>query len=373
MLEIMRKRLLFCLAYAAIMMVGVSCDPFGEGREGYMSLRFVSDNYAESKSLAETKSSVELPDTNDFILTVTKSDGAVVYSGKYGASPESILVSAGTYDVKVVSSEFSKPQFDCPQFGDEQCVVVNAGGVAKVELVCRQINSGMKLNVSPSFLTAYPDGTLHLKSSDGKLLYAYKEKRVAYFNPGNVSLILANNGTETTLLSKTLMSQEILTLNVAVAASANNSSNDDGGVRVSVDTTRNWNSENVSIGGGGSTSGGNDYDSAYSITEAKNHIGETNVWVCGYIVGGDMTSSANGIKFLSPFSSATHLAIASRSSVTTKSSCMSVQLPSGDIRTALNLVSNPSNIGKKVFLKGEIVAAYYGIPGVKNVTDFVLK
>lgn len=363
----MRKRFLESLApLTLLLMFCTSCAWLDGKQEGYISLRVVTESFTPSKAVSD------IPDTNDFILTVTKSDGTVVYSGLYGASPESLLVKSGTYDVKLVSSEFSKPQFDAPQYGDEQCVVVNPGAVAKVEMVCRQMNSGMKLKVAPEFLTAYPQASLFLKSNDGKLLYAYRETRIAYFKPGSVSLVLNEGASETTLLTKTLESQEILTLNVSVSASSSGgSSAASGGISVSVDTTRNYVSDSFVIGGSGA--GGDDMESALSVSDAKNNVGKTGVWVTGYIVGGDMTSSSTGISFSTPFSSSTHLAIASKSSVTTKASCMSVQLPSGAIRAALNLVDNPTNLGKKVYIKGDIVSSYYGLPGIKNISDFKLK
>jgi len=363
----MRKRLFAVLAPLALLLPCQSCDWLEGIGEGNINLRFVAEQYVE------TKASAEVPDTNDFILTVTKSDGSVVYSGTYGASPESMLVGAGTYTVKVVSVEFSKPQFSAPQFGDEQCVVVKAGTVANVALLCRQLNSGMRLKIDQSFLTVYPKGLLYLKSDDGKLLYAYRETRIAYFKPGKVSLVLTDSGEDRVLTTKTLSAQEIYTLNVSASSSSSTASSS-GGLSVKVDTTRNWQSDKYVIGGtAGGGSGSDDPDSAMSITDAKNNVGAEDVWVYGYIVGGDMSSSATGISFKAPFSSATHIAIAARSSVSAKSSCMSVQLSSGDIREALNLVDNPSNLGHQVYLKGDIVSSYYGVPGIKNITEFKLK
>ena len=102
----------------------------------------------------------------------------------------------------------------------------------------------------------------------------------------------------------------------------------------------------------------------------KDHAGEKAVWVTGYIVGGDLSSSKNGIKFEGPFESMTNIAIAARSSVTEKSSCVSVQLVKGEMRDALNLVDHPGLLGKKVYLKGDLQEAYYGIPGIKNLTEY---
>ena len=65
--------------------------------------------------------------------------------------------------------------------------------------------------------------------------------------------------------------------------------------------------------------------------------------------------------------------IGPRSSTDRKSECLSVQLPSGDIRDALNLVDNPHLLGRKVCLRGDIVEAYYGIPGIKNISEYELQ
>ena len=50
---------------------------------------------------------------------------------------------------------------------------------------------------------------------------------------------------------------------------------------------------------------------------------------------------------------------------------MSVELSKAAVRSALNLVDNPQNLGRKVFLKG-LVTQYYGLAGLKNVSDFSL-
>ena len=94
------------------------------------------------------------------------------------------------------------------------------------------------------------------------------------------------------------------------------------------------------------------------------------MWVCGYIVGGDLSSSS--ASFETPFSSRTNIVLGPKASTVNRSSCISVQLPSGNIRDELNLVDNPSLLGRKVFLKGDVVEAYYGLVGIKNISDFEL-
>ena len=100
------------------------------------------------------------------------------------------------------------------------------------------------------------------------------------------------------------------------------------------------------------------------------NMGAEDVWVAGYIVGGDMTTA--NVKFEGPFSRTTHLAIASSPEASSREECAAVELPSQKLRDALNLVDNPGLIGKKLYVCGDI-GNYFGYPGVKNAKEFVLE
>ena len=347
-------------AVASAMLILASCEAFlPERPQGRIFLQFSEDYYL-------TRSAYDLPDTNDFLLSILDSKGVELYNGKYGDSPVSLSLDPGSYTVSAVSSEFKSPEFSAPQFGDRQVVVVSSGTDVYVNLVCRQLNAGVKLNISPDFLTSYPQGSLFIKGEGGKLMYGYREKRIAYFNPGRISLVLSDGGTDATLLTRLVESQEILVLNVSASASPMHSGS---GITVSVDTSRLWKVEDFVIGG--EDDGGAGVETAYSVTEARSHPDEEDVWVGGYVVGGDLSSSS--ASFSSPFKSRTNIVLGARSSVKDRAYCLSVQLQKGDIRDALNLVDNPDILGKYVYLRGDLVEAYYGIPGIRNVTEYVLK
>ena len=89
------------------------------------------------------------------------------------------------------------------------------------------------------------------------------------------------------------------------------------------------------------------------------------------LCSGDLSSSS--ASFSTPFKSRTNLLLGTRSSSSDKGSCLSVQLLKGDIRDALNLVDNPDILGTQIFLKGDIVESYYGIPGIQNITEYEIK
>ena len=137
---------------------------------------------------------------------------------------------------------------------------------------------------------------------------------------------------------------------------------------MAVDTTRNWLNGSYVIGG--DNSGGSGFNDAMTVAEALKSIGSEDVWVSGYVVGGDLSSAS--ASFEKPFSSRTNIVLGPRSSTTDRASCLSVQLPSGDLRDAVNLVDNPDMLGRKVCLKGDLVESYYGLPGLKSVDDLVL-
>lgn len=350
-------------ASAGLLTTAVSCgkDRSQEHGRGMIRVSF-SDTWT-----AITRSELDLPDTNDFILMVTDGSGEAIYSGKFGASPETFDVPAGSYTVSVRSVEFSAPAFSSPVFGDDRCVVVPDGGTVNVSLECMQVNSGIRLRIDPDFLTAYPDGALFVGSDDGRLMYSYSERRTAYFNPGKVSLVMSDGAVTSTLLTRWLAPCEILTLAVDVPDAAGPSG---GAITVSVDTTRIWTEDSCTIGDDDPGQGTRP-DNALSVPQARTMAGAKDVWVTGFIVGGDLTQSAMSTK--PPFRSESNLAVASRSSVSDKESCIAVQLPDGDVREALNLVSHPDLLGRQVWLHGDIVEAYFGITGLKSTDEFILK
>ena len=342
-----------------------ACEDFGMDSEaGKGELRWSVDRSAE----LFTKASAEIPDTNDFLLSVKDASGKSLYEGSFGDSPEFLSVDEGTYYVSIRSIDFSSPAFARPQYGDDEVVLVGKGASVTVKLKCVLVNSGVRLRVNPNFLTSYPDGVLYLKSDKGRLMYSYSEKRIAYFLPGTVSLTLYNNGKDETLLSRNLAPQEVLNLSVSAPEPSSTGSK----FEVDVDTTKFWISETYVIGGGGGSNGGGEPSDAISVADAAAHAGENDVWLYGYIVGGDLSTAGKTVK-TTDITKNTHIAMAARSSITAKESCLAVELPKGAVRDALNLVDNPGLIGKRVYVKGDVVASYFGTTGLKSTSDYSFK
>ena len=129
-------------------------------------------------------------------------------------------------------------------------------------------------------------------------------------------------------------------------------------------------------GGGGSTpgdgTGKGTADSPYDVTAAIAAGSGTGVYVKAYIVGSvDGQVLATGATFSATSNTQTNILIAASANETDVTKCMPVQLPSGDIRTKINLKDNSGNYKKEVTLYGNI-EKYFGATGLKTVTFAIL-
>lgn len=351
----MKNFMTFSILMAAAILCASCADLFRKEENGSIGICF------EQSFFRGTKGSADIPDEGDFTITVTDADGNEVYGGKYRSSPETIEVPAGNYTISAVSREFDEPLFNAPQFGDSQVVTVLSGQNVSVTMNCRQMNCGVRLSLDSYFRTAFPEGVLYLNSSSGTLMYGYSENRTAYFKPGGLTVSLWNDGAEQTVCTRTLEAQQMLTL--AISATVGDATTTSG-VSLQIDTSRIWISDSIVIGGGGADGPAD----AYDIIQARSHTGESGVWVYGYIVG--VATGTGKFSFTSPFSKNTNIVIGLRSGSTEDKYLMTVELPKGDIRDELNLQYNPELLGTKIYLKGDVSEAYYGIPGIRNVSAY---
>lgn len=138
-------------------------------------------------------------------------------------------------------------------------------------------------------------------------------------------------------------------------------------------TTAEFKLEGIDIPGSEIPAGDGSETSPYNVTQVQNGASGSGVWVSGYIVGWvDGMTLATGATFNSNATVASNVLIANTPDATSVDQCIPVQLVSGtDVRAAVNLMDNPGNFGKKLSIKGNLVA-YFGTTGVKEGSEYKL-
>lgn len=107
-------------------------------------------------------------------------------------------------------------------------------------------------------------------------------------------------------------------------------------------------------------------ENPYTVADVillNNSVAES-AWVMGYIWGSPKSGKALGDN------TDTSLALGDEKDYVEGASFVPVELPKGEIRTALGLATTPENIGRKIKVYGSL-KAYFSVPGVKSTSKYV--
>ena len=149
-----------------------------------------------------------------------------------------------------------------------------------------------------------------------------------------------------------------------------------------------WKSTNPNIDGTGDSgnttpgevTGAGTFENPYTAADVLtlNNSKSGNYWVKAYIVGQvNGASLSSGSEFNAPFTPSTNQSTGQQTTYNTNillavsadesnpSNCIPVQLPSGALRTGLNLVQNPELDGQEVLIYGSL-EKYFSAPGIKS-------
>lgn len=121
-------------------------------------------------------------------------------------------------------------------------------------------------------------------------------------------------------------------------------------------------------GGSAETVGNGTAENPYTVEDIKKSGAKgSNVFVKAYIVGFVPDKAIDDAKFTAEGCEAvSNVLIAASADETSVDNVMPVQLPVGDVRNAINLKDNPTNIKQEVVLCGNI-ETYFGKTGLKSV------
>ena len=147
-----------------------------------------------------------------------------------------------------------------------------------------------------------------------------------------------------------------------------------------------WKSTNPNLGQTstppvGDVTGDGTLEKPYTAADVLtlNNTKSGNYWVKAYIVGQVNGASVSNAEFNAPFTPSTNqttgalntyntnLLIAMSADVTDATQCVAVQLPTGALRSGLNLPENPSMDGQEILIYGSL-EKYFGVAGIKSPT-----
>ena len=360
---IMKKMKSLAMAICVLGVAFVSlqgCSQFNLEREegtGTISMSINGIDAAMYSEGAMLKSEVPV-DTNSFILTVKSSAGTVIYDGIYGERPQELAVSAGEYIVSIVSTNFTPPMFDAPQFGDTQQITVEQGVNTQVHFSCKQLNAGLRLKFTDEFKAKFPGTGVFIKQGDNSVEYRYDQTKFLYLKTSIFSMIYSKSDGDTVLMTKALSAGQMATMTLSYKNTLISATT----FGVQVDTTRDWIDFDYNVAR-------NIPAGVYTIPEAVKRTGEK-IQVFGYIIGGD--PSTNSFRIGPPFTSNSSIVIATSMTERDRTRMMVVELPSGDLRDALNLVDHPHLVGNPIIITGTVADFYYGYLGIKGTNSFTM-
>ena len=310
-------------------------------------------------------------DSTKYILTIANSYGTVFYEGLYINRPEMLYVKPGNYKVRIASEEFKEPGTLRPLFGQEVTVKAKKDSTMCIHLLSRQMTGGVRFEFTSGFLSWFKGTGLYLRRDSVSFKYNYGSRDYVYFYPGTITVKYKNKDgyptytppdkpgyEDTVLFTRKLKATELVTIKLDYDLTKVPST----GLSMKIDTTRTRVSEYYNVPGIAPYG-------CQSVWYAQNHVGDT-LKLFGYIVGGDATSTTfNRVK---PFKSKTNIVVAANDWQTLKEKTMAIELTEGPIRNALNLVDHPEHLKKPIAITGIIVDLYFGYPGMKKVTDYLL-
>ncbi|MCL2728022.1 MAG: DUF4493 domain-containing protein [Bacteroidales bacterium] len=354
-----RKMMRNWMLGGALLFMASACETlsWSEEGKGALSIRM------QRETSVMVKSGVPF---GDYLIGITNQVGTTIISGMYSALPDPITLDPGAYTVKALSEQMGAPAFEKPVYGSTVDVGVTAGVKNTLQMICTQINAGLRIVYDTDFKSQYETYHVKITGEDGFLTYQEDELRTGYFAPGALQIVLSIEGQEPVQVSKNVIARDMLVLTV-VGGETGSPTTGSIGLNFSVDTTLVWRREEWKLGT--PSNDGQTPETAYTVAEAQLLGTANNVWICGYIVGGD--TSNNAFKTEPPFTANSNLVIADSPLETVRANSMAVELPTSPaiLRTTFGMPANgPQLLGRRSWFRGN-VETYFGHPGLRATKE----
>ncbi|MDR2584874.1 MAG: DUF4493 domain-containing protein [Prevotellaceae bacterium] len=341
-----------------LLLLASGCETlsWGEEGKGALSIRM------QRETAVVVKASTSF---DDYHIGIVNGSGTVV-SGPLGSIPDPVILEPGTYTVTALSEQTALPAFEKPIYGSTVDVGVVAGVKNTLQMICTQINAGLRIVYDHDFITKYHTYRVEVSGADGALTYQKEELRTGYFTPGTLKIVLLVEGEDPVHISKNVIARDMLVLTVLLGQT-NLETKGSIELLLSADTSRVWRREEWKPGA--PSNDGVTPETAYTVAEAQSLSSGTNVWVNGYIVGGDASNSS--FKSLPPFTANSNLVIADSPLETVRANCMAIELPTSpaSLRATFGMPANGASLlGRMACFRGNI-ETYFGHTGLRATKE----
>ena len=330
---------------------------WNEEGKGALSIRMRKETGVTVKS--------EVP-FSDYLISISDKNNATVVSGLFRTIPDPVVLEPGTYSVMALSEEMGAPAFDKPVYGSTVEVGVVASVKHTLQMICTQVNAGLRIVYDAGFKERYNTYSVTVTGENGTLSYQKEEARTGYFAPGALQIKLLVEGEDPVQLSKNVIARDMLVLTV-LAPSHTPGTSGSIELQLSIDTSRVWRREEWRPDA--ASNDGTTPETAYTVAQAQLLTSANNVWVCGYIVGGDASNTA--FRTAPPFTANSNLVIADSPLEQVRANCMAVELPSSpaSLRANFGMPANGANLlGRRAWFRGN-VEVYFGHPGMRATRE----
>lgn len=165
----------------AVLATAVSCVKSDADSEGYVSFLISADQYLPDVTKSNVSDYTELPQPDDFVLSVANASGASVWSGKSSDWAPETKLQVGEYTVKAVYGDIEDEGFDKPCFEGTKTFTVKAKETSQVDISASLINTVIKISCTDNLKNYYKDYTFKLERNNSDIVTFEKgEERAAF-------------------------------------------------------------------------------------------------------------------------------------------------------------------------------------------------
>lgn len=169
---------------AMLLLTVCSCTKNNVVSNGRVVFEVANDQSVADKTKSNVSDYTSLPSSGDFVLSITDSESAPVWSGKVSEWDPATQLLAGNYNVTASYGSVDNEGFDCPYFDGSASFAVTGGQSVNVQIPVKLGNTVVKVTCTQNFKNYYKDYSFVLKRSGKDIATFVKDEERGAFVDG---------------------------------------------------------------------------------------------------------------------------------------------------------------------------------------------